>query len=316
MFGDFQGRVDPGIDFPHHNNDLFRNRRNGFRFNNNYEVSVVLTNNSGWTMFGGSDTEAKSFEEMGHTYYELPHNTEYKIKMHNRSSEHVNAVLTIDGDEMGKWRIGPHSDITVERPIHNQRKFTFVEENSWEGNMGGVRSKRSKNGLVEVCFIPEVGNYSLCNDSLNNGSLGAMAQNYNESVSNSVSKSAGMNLSFGAANSMESNYSAGGTVLGNDSSQRFNDASHIIEDTSRAVIKRIRLVVVKHRSPYVQISTRGPLGDIAGYHDDEVPPRIGSRSRARARRTIYDDDYLISPYNTRNSSRRDRYPGMGANHFV
>lgn len=242
----------------------------------------------------GSGDEAERFTRDGHVYYSMPRDTEYNVCMHNRSSDRVNAVLTIDGEEMGKWRINAHSEITVERPAHNQRKFTYVKENSWQEVMGGIRQGSSDNGLIEVRFIPEARVYDAINfDDIpdpsmrsfnysSENSLGTRAQSYNES------------LSFSNKSTNDAGFAVGGTVLGDDSSQRFGDASRIIEDEQRAITKRVRLVVDKGvRKPYASIRSRGTVFD-EGIYDDMVPPQIGrgirSRNRrAKARTTIYGD---------------------------
>ena len=103
-------------------------------------------------------TRASSFTKDGHLYHRLKHGDEYTVRLTNNTNQYVNALLKIDSDTMGKWRISPRSSINVERPVHNSRKFVFVEENSSEAREGGVRqgSASQSNGLVEVTFIPLV----------------------------------------------------------------------------------------------------------------------------------------------------------------
>jgi hypothetical protein len=91
-----------------------------------------------------SETYIKKFKKNNHIYYAIPHNSPYKVKMINNMDLRTNAVLRIDGEVMGKWRIGPYSEILVERPSHNDRKFIFVEESSGAGIMGGVATSNIK----------------------------------------------------------------------------------------------------------------------------------------------------------------------------
>jgi hypothetical protein len=106
-----------------------------------------------------NESEIDNFIENGHKYCALSHNTPYKIKMINNTDLHANAILRIDGEIMGKWRLNAYSDIIIERPTHNNRKFIFVREDSWEGGMGGIKKGDNMNGVVEVTFIPEIRTY-------------------------------------------------------------------------------------------------------------------------------------------------------------
>lgn len=201
------------------------------------------------------DIEYGHFVKKGHTYYTLPHNTSYKVKMSNNTHLRVNARLKVDGVCMGVWRIGPYSDILVERPTHSQRKFTFVKENSWEAKMGGMNAENNNNGLIEVAFTPEL----------------KTAQYHDNRITKQC-------MTFNSARSFSdslSNYSVGGTVLGDDSSQRFDSASRMIEDESRRVIKRLRLVIDEKRQPYTSIRREYDQS----IYDDPVPPKLGNLQR-------------------------------------
>jgi hypothetical protein len=106
-----------------------------------------------------NESDIDNFTENGHKYCALSHNIPYKVKMTNNTDLRANAILRIDGEIMGKWRLNAYSDIIVERPTHNNRKFIFVREDSWEGGMGGIKKGDNMNGVVEVTFIPETRTY-------------------------------------------------------------------------------------------------------------------------------------------------------------
>lgn len=266
--------------------------------NHLYEIKIEDTepSSSGWFDFDGyfpifqNDSNAREFDTFsrdGHKYYALPNNKEYGIRMVNNSDLRVNATLKIDGEVMGKWRINKYSDILIERPSHNNRKFTFVRDNSWQAGMAGVKSGAYQNGLVEVTFTPEVRSYRSRDDDSRDGwqpystNFGDDSRDYLQShtitnnnnsftpqsaslmrESSNRSNRSNKSMNFSSTNS----YSAGATVLGDDSSQKFNSASHINEDTSKSITKRVRLVVADERKPYVSIRKRE--------YDDPTPPPI------------------------------------------
>lgn len=288
---------------------MFHNQKN-----NLYVIKIEDTSSdtSSWSGWFGSfnafdNTEPREFDTFirdGFKYYTLPHNKDYAVRMINNSDLRVNAVLKIDGEIMGKWRINTFSEILIERPTHNNRKFTFVRDNSWQADMAGVKSGSSKNGLVEVTFIPEkrtftfaknnsyndtFGDFDMINDMDGNMydnrcemKLGAKSQSYTSPLNNRESRSLS---SFGLQsnninNSNNSNnfnnfnnFSAGATVLGDDSSQRFTDASHINEDMDNTITKRVRLIVAEDRKPFVSIKKS------AFDQDDPIPPPIDKFKR-------------------------------------
>jgi hypothetical protein len=274
-------------------------------YNNHDNLYVVKIEDtptkSGW--FSGSslfrndssDNEFEKFIRDGHKYYVLPHNKEYAVRMINKSHSRVNAVLKIDGEIMGKWRINQYSDILIERPSHKNRKFTFVRENSWQAGMAGVNRGDYQNGLIEVTFIPEIHSdpyrrHVYESDDYDRSSIGNISRlsmkNMNDDSSrqsnfldsavpqssmreNSESRSA----SFNSTNS----YSTGATVLGNNSSQTFFRADYMVEDRAKSVTKRVRLVVSENenRKPFVSIRN-----DVYDYNDP-VPPPIRNANQFR-----------------------------------
>ncbi|VBB18797.1 hypothetical protein YASMINEVIRUS_1329 [Yasminevirus sp. GU-2018] len=265
-----------------------------------YSIKIERPNQNQTGWFGGFSifkedenvNEYRSFTENGHTYYSVPHNKEYAVRMINNSDLRVNATLKIDGEVMGVWRINQYADVIIERPSHSNRKFTFVKESSWQAGMGGVKQGDVKNGLVEVTFTPEKRTLvyndfespyinSSFSDSLsmgaNRGSFGAQLESQGFSGSRKLfsdsasSHRESTNQMFNSAPRV--NYSAGATVLGDDSSQRFGTASHMIEDTTRSVTKRVRIVVAENRKPYTSI--KKPSVDV---YDDPVPPPINVRT--------------------------------------
>lgn len=221
---------------------------------NNYLIEILATNNHG--LFSNNHDSVTSFSDNGHKYYSLHHGSEYKVKMTNNTINRVNALLKIDGVQMGKWRIDPFSDIIIERPADNQRKFTFVKETSWEAISGDVIRGDSNNGLIEVTFIPEL----------------RMRASFYPPTNSLISNS------FSSNSYSSSAYSAGATVLGEDSRQSFGlcpkgSATNIYEDHTQKVTRRVRLVVSDRKKPFASIRSHSIN------YDDPIPPKIESRGR-------------------------------------
>lgn len=229
MFRPFRIRNGWGDEF-YHLQDLDR-------FRTEYEIEIIKDKTS--VSFTNqmyrreTRTEASLFKQNNHTYYRLNHGDEYAVKMINYTNNYVNALLKIDSDAMGKWRIKPHSSIIIERPVHNARKFTFVSESSDEALEGGVRQLENElNGLVEVSFVPLIDK---------------RPDSYLDKTTNSVPYSNSTNSTRSARSFSTDSYESGATVLGDDSEQKFKKdmSRYFVEDGDAKITKRIRIVIDK-----------------------------------------------------------------------
>lgn len=185
-------------------------------------------------------------------YCPLKHNSTYKLYMKNNTYHHCDASVTIDGEHVGTWRINYHKSIEIERPVHADRKFTFVRENSYQAHMGNINPNNENNGLVVVKFIPGKTTYR----SRSSPSTNLMC---NE-----------MKLCYSSSIAPVSNFSSGGTVLGEHSSQSFKDASNIDRDYASSQTLAIRLVCDEGRPPSPPII---PLSKKQRFNDP-IPPKI------------------------------------------
>lgn len=90
-------------------------------------------------------------------YVELRHGTKYALKLRNERSVPCDAMVEIDGKEVGAYRIEPHTTIRVERPANEAKRFTFyradTEESEKSGQSGVMFEER---GLIKVTFNPGV----------------------------------------------------------------------------------------------------------------------------------------------------------------
>jgi len=254
------------------------NNHEHYRDLDSYKIKIKAS-------YGNVDPVIKN----GHKYYPLKHNTNYSILLTNNTNKRCNVSLKVDSRNIGKWRIDPFDTISLERPSRSERRFVFVKENSWQGNMGG---------LIEAKFIPEKN--ALLHDYHNeikgvDDGMGQMrnCENTNMFVSGIGSMPNIKKNAFG-------NYSSGGTVFGERSEQRFGDASRMIEDQTQSVTKKIRLIVDNKRRglPFAPIDTV----DVPRH--ERAPPRWNSGDdddgyRTPARYDPFDYDYPFRQYGGR-----------------
>ena len=172
--------------------------------------------------------------ETDNGYVELRHNTEYALRLRNDRNVAADAVVRIDGLEIGTWRIPAHQSILIERPANVDRKFTFYKLGSVEGNQAGLE-RNSDLGLISVDFIPAkqvvraFAPQTFGNPCTKGGDLEDIGASYDTS-------------SKGVGNTRS--YSAGGTGLGDRSNQRFGQAQAIDRDYANQVTINLRLVAV------------------------------------------------------------------------
>jgi hypothetical protein len=240
-------------------NDNFYHLPDLDRSNEEYEIEIIGRDNrvslNNQVYKKETRTEASSFKKNNHTYYRLKHGDEYGVRMVNNTDNYVNALLKIDSDVMGKWRIKPRKSIIIERPSHNSRKFTFVSESSDEALEGGVRQLENiYNGLVEVVFIPLIDNSpdSKWITDMQTNSTNSTNTFENDLISNN------------------SSYESGATVLGRDSNQKFKKdmSRYFVENRQSKMTKRIRIVIDK-RTRFSSIVEREEINN-----SDLIPPRI------------------------------------------
>lgn len=242
-------------------------------YKGSYEIEIQKPTSSGF---------CSSFQNGSHTYYRLRHGDEYRVKMSNNTADYVNALLKIDSDTMGKWRLNPYSSIVIERPAHNSRKFVFVSEDSDIAKSSGVRQgvDADLNGLIEVIFIPLRSNCSrLCARSPMAWSNSASPYSKSDILFDSLNSSNLESQAFDRSNAAQSTYSAGATVLGGDSDQKFGTALEMEEDRTRATKKMVR-IVIDNRGPYTSIRER----DMDSRDEyDNIPPKLPNKSDVLSR---------------------------------
>lgn len=213
------------------------------------------------------------------SYVELSHGQQYTLVLRNSNSARCDARIEIDGKHVGTWRIDSHSNITLQRPAHDDGRFTFYRTGSSEAAaVGEADIANSDRGLIRVTFTPEkprvvyehhhnpwwpyVRPYppwdygwpgtsytsNVCHDT-----------NYLSALSESSTRSA---VPCAAVSATYAQQEAGVTGLSGHSNQEFYEAPQIEYDANRQTVIHLRLVVRdRNRNeprPLTQFSTPVP----------------------------------------------------------
>lgn len=87
----------------------------------------------------------------------VPHGSVYSIRLGNHFyGRRCDAEVTIDGKHAGTFRLESGATMTLERPAHDEGRFTFYRNCSNEAKLAGViKVANNDRGLVQVVFKPE-----------------------------------------------------------------------------------------------------------------------------------------------------------------
>lgn len=199
---------------------------------NNYSVRVI----------GGNETSGG--------YVEMNHRQTYQLQLRNSNYRRCDARIEVDGKHVGTWRINGNQSITLERPAHDQGKFTFYKSGTSEAHSAQLSEGDPNLGLVKVTFTPESEPRPLSHtlDVPMAGSFKGIETSYSASTSASTSRSF---------------RGSGGTGLSGHSYQQYGNADQIEYDYSGQTVIFLRLVSVETDlpRPLTQFST-------------PVPPRV------------------------------------------
>jgi hypothetical protein len=92
-------------------------------------------------------------ETSGHV--RLGHGTQYSLQLRNDDNRPCDALVKIDGKEVGCWRIPAGSEIELERPVSDSGRFTFYRLGSPEADLADL-VEGFELGLVAVTFMPKL----------------------------------------------------------------------------------------------------------------------------------------------------------------
>lgn len=89
-------------------------------------------------------------------YVEMKHGETYTIVLKNDHNVRCDATVEVDGKDIGTFRIEAHSNIYIERPSNEQKKFTFYQLGTSEATQSGLNKvEKNEMGLIKVTFKPE-----------------------------------------------------------------------------------------------------------------------------------------------------------------
>lgn len=92
--------------------------------------------------------------DSGHV--QLPHGTQYCIRIGNHEWLRCDAEVEVDGKPVGNFRLNQNETVTLERPADDRGRFTFFRVDSEEAQaVGQAEISRDDRGLIRVTFRPE-----------------------------------------------------------------------------------------------------------------------------------------------------------------
>lgn len=218
-------------------------------------------------------------------YVEMNHGETYEIVLRNNHNVCCDAIVEIDGKEVGNFRINPNSNFFIERPVNEQKLFTFYQLGTRESRKTGLdKICREDIGLIKVTFKPEkkIKNNSYQQDNGTWFDKDATkyifikedkdySNNYNDfyyAQTDEHSCYIPRSISIGDTISMN-NTCAGGTGLSGHSSQKFITASSISYDIDKITEINLRLVSKKG-----SIEDDDPIELKPVVHSTPVPPPV------------------------------------------
>lgn len=250
-------------------------------------------------------------------YFSLPDGSEYKLKLGNDHDTRVDAHVWIDGEKVGVWRINPYSSIVIERPHNISRKFTLFKEGTRRAIRAGVKNGDHETGIIKVIFKPEniyysgifYNNPTHLNETDHRLYRWECSNDYTDTVTPSDKQNRrcnlnaynyevqgrpnfGINLQNSFSSAVSPNYSSAGSVLGDDSLQRFKRTKPLDEiDTDMITTIYARLVVDDDRTTY----KRDYIGIKHAMKTNKIPPRInGPTHMGRSHYCYKDSPFILS----------------------
>ena len=156
----------------------------------------------------------------------MQHGQQYRIQVANNSRGRCDAVVSLDGDEIGTYRLSSGQVWAIEHPADSQQRFTFYASGTSDASMAGESFvDADKKGLVQVIFYPEKQPEF---DSFE--SYGGATRGGGFTKGGDFTRSASKGLSGGISG------------LSGHSSAQYGTASRIERDKNNAVTITLRLV--------------------------------------------------------------------------
>jgi hypothetical protein len=191
-------------------------------------------------------------------YVELGHGRKFSIRLRNSRGVRCNVQLTVNGKDVGTFRLGPHSNITLERPEHDRGRFTFYKTGTEDAQKAGLGEGDFENGLIRATFTPEMYSYSI-------GTLYYPERTYyyNSGTADtgdySPTYTAGAGSRTISCSVPRGGHSEGGVGLSGHSNQKFTSAPYISLDYSQQTTINLRLVCKDNDEPRPLTSRSTPV---------------------------------------------------------
>lgn len=187
----------------------------------------------------------------GGRYVTLPDRSEYSLRLRNLGPTEADVEVEIDGLDMGDWRVHAHSSILIDRPSHQARKFTFVSETGAIARETGNIPGKEENGLIRVTFRPGKEHVQIIGIRRTFTPLVGGRAFPKSAMRASPMESARFTVALPPTR-------GGVTVLGDESSQRFQQVSALDEyDYERTTVIMIRLQVRGQRYVHLRGTREG-----------------------------------------------------------
>ncbi len=93
-------------------------------------------------------------KEIADGYIYIKHGTQYTVLLENESNRRCDAEVYLDNRQVGIWRIDSYGTVRIERPVHDNGRFTFYQAHTSEAIQAGITENNST-GLIRVLFKSE-----------------------------------------------------------------------------------------------------------------------------------------------------------------
>lgn len=198
-------------------------------------------------------------------YFSIPNFSEYKIKLINNKEVRCDAVVSVDGENIGTWRVPAFDSITILRPANVNRKLIFVKEDSYTAKYAGVTKNDSNNGLITVVFKPELETIHPYESGFGYVRSPTFYDKWTYGYDDSITKppvpeqfplylnSSGTNTQNSGIKSVDSGYKTGATILGAGTDQNFSVSARIYQYDKDNITTLNARLIIKPKRPYVSL---------------------------------------------------------------
>lgn len=187
-------------------------------------------------------------KDSGHVL--VPHGTVYQLHLKNHhNNRRCDAKVTIDGKDVGTFRIAAFGTVPLERPVHDEGRFTFYRADTPEyAAAAGGDVAPDLRGLVTVVFRPEkaprlrAARCSLPPDAFDRQGSATYSANREEETSGGIVLPFGEPLAARSiTRSAGGQAQAGATGLSGHSDQKFTEVAELDYDPDEEVTINLRL---------------------------------------------------------------------------